>query len=278
MKRAKEMQTIVLLALLLAATCCSAAPSNIEPQAGPLDGIEFCAKQLSHLKRSDITGFSGRNHNCSVDCYTKLGTLITFFAEDGSACHEQARGYRCAMGKCASPTEGQLAPADTRNTVDTEDTRITTNAGDDAPELYSLEIDIVRARVPDEDVAPTAGGSDPFVLVEVGERGAPPSYRGGETLCHTYVVQDDNTPEWRGVTCKLMPVDDAAELKFMVYDSDKPIQPHDFLGAASATVRELRQGAASLHRLELSRGRGPSAHWLEVDVRSKRYEPPRVSQ
>lgn len=209
---------------------------------------EWCA-QRSGLKESDIVNYKLRNDNCSVDCTTQQATLLSFHVQDGLKCRDDDKS-RCFMGLCLKDDE--VVALDTKG-------------------LYTIEIYIKSARVEDKDPAPGTGGSDTLVLVEVSKDGYP-NYSDSQTICHTYIIQDNNTPRWnggRGFLCRPMPVRKNARLRFVVLDSDKPFVQPDLLGIATASVDELmNQG---IKKLKFD-GRS-SDNFLEVSIEGSEYNP-----
>ena len=182
--------------------------------------------------------------SCAVDCITKQGTVLTAFVEDGHACHDTADSYTCALGKCR--------PADFKVEED----------------LNNVEINIKTAFVADRDPYPTQGESDAFVMVEV-VSGGEPSFRDGEVICYTHVVQDNKRPVWN-FSCKPLPLKSSTKLRFVVLDSDKPDTDPQLLGTAVRTLDSLMNSGKKTLQLEQQKLSG-GPYWLEVQVSGKKY-------
>lgn len=210
-------------------------------------GREWCADK-TFLKESDISSFKTRNDNCSVDCTTQQATLLTFHVQNGIKCRGDDDKSRCFMGLCLR--ENEISAVDTKD-------------------LYEAEIYIKSANVQDKDPAPGMGGSDAIVMLEVARDGYP-NYGDNQTICHTYIIQDNNNPRWnggRGFLCRPMPLRKQATLRFTTLDSDKPYINPDLLGIASQTLGELmNQGTRRLKFDNLD-----DKYWLEVEVKASPY-------
>lgn len=173
---------------------------------------------------------------------------MTAHVEDGTACYDQ-EGYKCLMGKCRSSEE-----------------KIEDELKDD---LYTVELKINSAHVADRDPYPTQGESDPFVVVELVSNGGP-SFKDGEVICYTHVVQDNSRPKWNFV-CKPQPLKGSAKLRFVVLDSDKPDVNPQLLGSTVQGLDSImNDGVQSLTLDQASFPGGP--FWLEVEVKAKKYE------
>lgn len=208
---------------------------------------EWCA-QRAGLKESDINGYQLRNDNCSVDCKTQQATLLSYHVQDGLKCRDDDKS-RCFMGLCLK--EDEMSALETKG-------------------LYSIDIYIKSARVEDRDPAPGTGGSDALVMVDVAKDGYP-NYSDGNTICHTYIIQDNNNPRWnggRGFLCRPMPVMKTCRLKFVVLDSDKPIVQPDLLGTVSETVEELMNRGTRRLKFE----NASDNYYLEVEVKGSEYK------
>lgn len=198
------------------------------------------------LSYRDIRNYNIHTDDCAIDCITKQGTVQTVWTE-GSKCHDLP-GYKCVLGKCRSPDEQQ---------------------GIETSDLYSLEIRILAAHVPDMDMLPTAGGSDTFIVVQA-ESNAQPAYDNNQIICYTYVIQDNNDPRWSHFSCKPLPMRGSTILKFKAYDSDKPIESHDQLGDAKENVEYLlNQGPKKLPLILGNKVDTP--YWVQVEVKGKKY-------
>lgn len=172
---------------------------------------------------------------------------MTTYADDGNSCHD-TDGYRCVLGKCHSP-EDKL---------------------DDElkSELHQIEINIKSAHVADRDPYPTQGESDAFVLVEMVTDGSP-SFKDGEVLCYTHVVQDNSRPRWN-FSCRPQPMRTSARLRFVVLDSDKPDTNPQLLGTAVLSLETLlNAGPQSLILDQSNLSGGP--YTLDVEVKGSRY-------
>lgn len=218
-------------------------------------GREWCA-QRAGLKESDIANFGSRNDNCSIDCTTQQATLLSFHVQNGLRCRQEENSTttgaisRCFMGLCLRDDEVSQV---------------------DTSELYEVDIYIKSANVEDRDPAPGMGGSDTIVMLEVAKDGYP-NYNDGQTICHTYIIQDNNQPRWfggRGFLCRPMPLRRQAQLKFVVLDSDKPYVNPDLLGIASEKLGTLidQQGSKRLTFQNVS-----DQYWLEVEVKATPYK------
>lgn len=172
---------------------------------------------------------------------------MTAFVSDGTSCHD-ADGYKCVLGKCRSPDDKQYD----ENKMD----------------LFTVDLSIRSAFVADRDPYPAQGESDAFVVVELVSDGEP-TYKEGDLICHTHVVQDNSRPRWN-FNCKPLPMKGSAKLKFVVYDSDKPDTDPQLLGSTTQTLETLmNSGSQELTLEQPALAGGP--YWLEVDVRGKKY-------
>lgn len=173
---------------------------------------------------------------------------MTTYAEEGNSCHD-TDGYKCVLGKCHSPED-----------------RLDDEVRSD---LNQVEIKIKSAHVADRDPYPTQGESDAFVLVEMVSDGSP-SFRDGEVLCYTHVVQDNSRPRWN-FACRPQPMRPAARLRFVVLDSDKPDTSPQLLGTTTVTLESLlNAGPKSLTLDQGSLSGGPYS--LEVEIKGERYQ------
>lgn len=168
---------------------------------------------------------------------------MTHFVKDGTPCHED--GWSCFMGSCM----------DRANKPNTE-------------EFMDIEISILEARVPDLDPNPGQGESDAFVSVVTGSQSLP-TYKKDEVICYTHVIQDDANPDWQDFRCKPSPVIKSMLLKFMLFDSDKPVKP-DYIGEAVQSVESLvNKGRV---KLEVTRPNMPAGKfYVVVEVKGKEY-------
>lgn len=211
-------------------------------------GREWCAQRAA-LKESDIASVTTRNDNCSVDCTTQQSTLLSFHVQNGLRCRAEEERSRCFMGLCLRDDEVSQV---------------------DTSELHEVEVYIKSASVEDRDPAPGMGGSDALVMLEVAGEGYP-NYADGQTVCHTYIIQDNNRPRWnggRGFMCRPMPIRKQAKLRFTVLDSDKPYVNPDLLGIATETLDELmNKGTRRLKFNQLD-----DQYWLEVEVKGTPYK------
>lgn len=177
---------------------------------------------------------------------------MTAYNEDGTKCHTDDGTYKCVLGKC-------------RNLKDkADDSEIQSN------DLNSVELRIKSAFVADRDPYPTQGESDAFVVVELMSNGGP-SFKDGEVICYTHVVQDTSRPRWN-FSCKPQPLQSSARLRFVVLDSDKPDTDPQLLGRAVESLESLMNtGTQKLTLEQPNLSGGP--YWLEVELVSKKYEP-----
>ena len=165
---------------------------------------------------------------------------------DGISCHDESGDYKCHLGSC-------LGPEDTP-------TKVT--------DLMDVEISIRDAHVPDLDVYPTQGESDAFVVVSVVDK-SEPSYEKNKILCYTHVVQDNAFPDWKGFTCKPMPMKKDAVLRFSVYDSDKPSPTPDTIGEAVEELGTLIN--SGITRLKLNHPEKKGNFYLNVNIAGKHH-------
>lgn len=187
------------------------------------------------------------DRRCTIDCVTKQGTVMTTYAEDGNSCHD-TDGYRCVLGKCRSPEEK----------VDDEL----------KADLNQVEIKIISALVADRDPYPGQGESDAFVVVEMVSDGTP-SFKDGEVLCYTHVVQDNSRPRWN-FSCRPQPMRTSAKLRFVVLDSDKPDTDPQLLGTAVLPLETLLN--AGSQKLILDQGDLPGGPYtLDVELEGLKY-------
>ena len=171
---------------------------------------------------------------------------MTAYVSDGTRCHD-TDGYKCMLGKCRSPDDKQYD----ENNVD----------------LNSVQISIKSAFVADRDPYPGQGESDAFVIVEMASDGEP-TYKDGDLICHTHVVQDNSRPRWN-FSCKPLPLKSSAKLRFVVYDSDKPDTDPQLLGSTTQTLESLMSGGSQELTLEQPALSG-GPYWLEVEVRQSK--------
>lgn len=183
-----------------------------------------------------------------MDCETRQGTIMSYFTKKGTRCGEQ-EGYSCIFGKCLATGTSEQSNLDLNN-------------------LYSVEIKIISAHVPDLDTLPGGGPSDAFVVVEA-NRNADPSYQDNELMCHTYVVQDNENPKWN-FRCKPLPLRLGSRIKFDVFDSDKPSENHDHIGYAFRSLEELLNRGPQ--RLALTYKNSDDGHNYHVMVEVKGQE------
>lgn len=216
----------------------------------PVPELQRLCALRTGLTMRDIDRMGTRNQNCAIDCITKQGTLMTTYADDGTSCHD-SDGYRCVFGQCRRNDDKFY---DEVNKLD----------------LNQVEINIRSARVADRDPYPTQGESDAFVVVEVDSDGEP-SFKNGDLICNTHVVQDNSRPRW-DFTCKPLPMKSSAMLRFVVYDSDKPDTSPQLLGIATQSLETLMNGGLQSLTLEQPNLSG-GPYNLEVEVRGKRYAP-----
>lgn len=189
------------------------------------------------------------NSSCVIDCTTRQAQIMSYFAAEGMACH-QNETYRCHLGKCKSPDDGIDYPSD----------------------LYNLKIQIKSAHVPDEDDLPTAGSSDTFITVLVENDGGP-NFNDGDLVCHTYVVQDNSNPKWKNFVCEPPPMKSTTSLKFIATDSDKPSEHIDILGTAVGVLDSLLNVGPV--KLRLQRPENSEAYYyVEVDVSGEKFKGP----
>jgi hypothetical protein len=173
--------------------------------------------------------------------------MMTAYAQDGHSCHD-LDGYKCTLGKCHSPD-------------DKLDDEIRSD-------LNEVEIKIKSAFVADRDPYPTQGESDAFVMVEVASDGSP-SFKDGEVLCYTHVVQDNSRPRWN-FSCRPQPMRTSAKLRFVVMDSDKPDTSPQLLGTATLALETLlNSGPQSLTLDQGTLSGGP--YTLDVEVKGNKY-------
>lgn len=183
------------------------------------------------------------NHRCAIDCVLKSGEVIASYEADGAACLGQ-EGYSCKFGQCRGPNEPDQTPRD----------------------LYKMEVRVKSALVPDMDVAPMTGDSDVFVKINV-KRNGKPAYDDDETLCYTYVIQDNNRPKWK-FTCKPLPMGLGTLLEFVIVDSDKPSENHDIIGKVERLAEDLMNKGS----VKMTFGKNEE-YYLEVEVIGKEYQP-----
>lgn len=191
----------------------------------------------------------------------KQGIIQSYHVKDGTTCWNENKesSYKCILGVCRD-LEGQK-----------------TAAAAFQDDLYSVEIAVISANVADMDDLPGAGGSDVFVTIEVANDGFP-TYKRGELVCYTYVIQDNNKPRWN-FKCKPLPMTGETVLKFRALDSDKPFSLNpDKLGQATDNVAnllskgrtKLRLSSSSSSQYDLSAINKP--YFVEVEVTGKKYE------
>lgn len=179
----------------------------------------------------------------------KQGIVQSYHMDDGTPCYNKD-SYRCILGVCQDSDGQRLATFN---------------------DLYSTEISILSASVPDMDDLPGAGGSDVFVTIEVANDGFP-TYKAGDIICYTYVIQDNNRPRWN-FKCKPLPMTGDTKLRFRALDSDKPFSLNpDKLGVAVENVSTLMEKGRTKMILKSSDGL-ITPYFIEVELKGKRYEP-----
>lgn len=218
----------------------------------------FCVDRTG-LGYNDVDSIKMRNENCTIDCIMKQGVVQSYHAKDGSPCWQSntnENNYRCYLGVCRD-LEAQKEAASMSN-----------------DDLYSLEISVLSANVPDMDDIPGAGGSDAFVIIDV-ENDGYPTYKRGELVCYTYVIQDNNRPRW-SYTCKPLPMTGDTKLRFRLLDSDKPFSLNpDKLGQATEDVATLlSKGRTKLRLTGNQNDQIPLSkpYYLELEVKGKKYD------
>lgn len=175
---------------------------------------------------------------------------MTVFSDDGNSCRD-AEGYICVFGKCRLP-EDKVTNEEIRD------------------DLHLVDIGVKSAYVADRDPYPTQGESDAFVVVEM-VSGGEPTFKKGEVVCYTHVIQDNSYPKWNFV-CKPLPLSRSAKLRFVVLDSDKPDTNPQLLGSSVESLDSLMNvGSRSLTLNNADLSGGP--YRLEVEITGKKYTP-----
>lgn len=237
--------SVFFVLVLVAATLVHGTSSELSPS----EATGLCARRAG-LKLADISRYDLRNHNCTIDCTTQQATLLSYHLQDGLKCRPDDLESRCQLGLCVKPEEISAL---------------------DVKDLFSVDIYIKSAHVEDLDLVPGAGPSDPLVTVELASGGAP-SYADGQTVCHTYIIQDSNTPRWNGgcgFHCRPMPIKATARLRFTALDSDKPIVEPDLLGTVTERVDRLLNLGSK--RLKFD-GKQDTDLFLEVELKGSPYK------
>lgn len=237
------MNNLKVSSILLLVSSCLALVSS-----APERGVEWCASRTGLLE-SDIVSWKSRNDNCTIDCTTQQELTLTFHVIDGLRCRGENDRSRCFMGMCLK--ENEPTPVDVKG-------------------LHLIDIFIKSAKVDDKDSAPGTGDSDPFVVVEIVKDGEP-SYRVNQTVCHTYIVQDEDKPRWnngRGFLCRPMPMRKSTYLRFVALDSDKPFAKPDKLGTATMKLDDLLNQGTKKLRLE---GANRQDAYVEVSIDGSEY-------